>query len=450
MRRISLSIAMFTVIALATLAACSPKPAAQTGAVSKDVDGLANIQVVTSPGGVTAWLVSEKFVPTIAMQVTWKGGATAEPAGKEGAGWMMAYMMNEGAGSLDSQAFGTRMEELNMSFGCSVGDDWTGCSVSTLKDKASDAFDMARLAFSELRFDAEPIERARRELDVTLEQEQADPGTLASRTLDNLLMPGHPYARIPTHQTVAAITRDDLVALKSQLMTRDRILVTVVGDISADELKPQLDKMFGSLPATSTLPAVADVMAPAAPPKPVIKAFPIPQTLVLFSGPGLKRKDPDFYTAYVLNYILGGGGFSSRLTDDIREKRGLTYGIGTGLSVQEHFWRWAGSVSTKNESASEVIRLVKANIDRLGAEGPTDKEVADAKAYLTGAYPLGFDSNTKIAGNLMQVREDDLGVDYIAKRNGLIEGVTMADLKRVAAHYMKADAFTFVEVGQPK
>ena len=233
-------------------------------------------------------------------------------------------------------------------------------------------------------------------------------------------------------------------------MTKDRILVTVVGDISAEELRPQLDKMFGALPANSTPPPVADVLPPTASPNPVVKIFPIPQTLVLFSGPGLKRKDPDFYAAYVLNYILGGGGFSSRLMDDIREKRGLTYGIGTGLSVQQHLWRWTGSASTKNESASEVMQLIRADITRLGAEGPSEKEVADAKAYLTGAYPLGFDSNSKIVGNLMQVREDDLGVDYIMKRNALIEGVTMADLKRVAAKYMKAEAFTFVEVGQPK
>ncbi len=445
MRRMTLSAAI-----ILALAACAPKPATPIAAAAGQTTGLANIQVVTSPGGVTAWLVSEKFVPTIAMQVAWKGGATAEPAGKDGAGWMLAYMMNEGAGSLDSQAFGTRMEELNMTFGCNVGDDWTSCSMSTLKDKSADAFEMARLALVELRFDVEPIERARRELNVTLEQEQADPGTLGSRALEGILMPGHPYARIPTHQTVAAITKPDLVALKNQLMTKDRILVTVVGDITADELKPQLDKMFGALPATSTLPPVADVVPPAASAEPIVKTFPIPQTLVLFSGPGLKRKDPDFYAAYVLNYILGGGGFSSRLMDDIREKRGLTYGIGTGLSVQQHLWRWTGSASTKNESASEVVKLIKADIARLGAEGPSEKEVTDAKAYLTGAYPLGFDSNAKIVGNLMQVREDDLGVDYIMKRNRLIEGVTIADLKRVAAQYLRPDAFTFVEVGQPK
>lgn len=443
---------LISLIAVAlALAACSPKPADPVAtAASTPKEGIADIQVVTSPGGVTAWLVSEKFVPTVVLQAAWKGGAASEPVGKDGAAWMLGYMMNEGAGTLDSQAFGARMEDLNMSFGCNISDDWTTCSVSTLKDKAPEAFDMARMAFSELRFDPEPIERARRELNVTLEQEKVDPGTLASRALDAVLMPDHPYARIATHQTVASIAKPDLVALKNQLMTKDRLLVTVVGDITAEELKPELDRMFGGLPATSTLPPIPDVVPPPASPDPVIKAFPIPQTLILFSGPGLKRKDPDFYTAYVLNYILGGGGFSSRLMDDIREKRGLTYGIGTGLSVQEHLWRWTGSASTKNESASEVVKLIRQNIERLGSEGPTEAEVADAKSYLTGAYPLNFDSNSKIARNLMQVREDDLGIDYVAQRNALIDAVTMEGLKRVAGQYMKANAFTFVEVGQPK
>jgi zinc protease len=170
----------------------------------------------------------------------------------------------------------------------------------------------------------------------------------------------------------------------------------------------------------------------------------------MFSGPGLQREDPDFYAAFVLNYILGGGGFSSRLTDDIREKRGLTYGIGTGLSIQPHFWRWTGSSSTMNDKASEVTRLIKENIDRLGKEGPTEAELKDAKAYLTGAFPLAFDSNAKIAKNLLSFRQDGMGVDYVAKRNDYINAVTLDDLKRVAATYMKAENFTFVMVGQPK
>jgi zinc protease len=226
--------------------------------------------------------------------------------------------------------------------------------------------------------------------------------------------------------------------------------LVVVGDISAEELKPKLDEVFGSLAATSTLADVKDVVAQPAAAKPIVKKLPIPQTLVMFSGPGLKRSDPDFYAAYVLNYILGGGGFSSRLTDDVREKRGLTYGIGTSLEMMQHLQRWSGSSSTPNDTASQVVALIKENIAKLGKEGPTQKELDDAKAYLTGAFPLNFDSNAKIAKNLMSFRQDDLGVDYVANRNKLISAVTLDDLKRVAAQYMKPEAFTFVEVGQPK
>jgi zinc protease len=433
---------------LLALSACSKPDAAE--APVKDTSALADIQVVTSPGGVTAWLVSESFVPIVAMEMAWKGGSAIEPAGKDGAGWVLGYMMNEGAGPYDSQTYGARMEDLNMKFGCNVGVDWTSCSLSSLKETSNDAFEMARLAFAELKLDPEPLERARRELTVTVAQAETNPGTIAGRAMNAAVMPGHPYARYPTVETVSAITRDDVAALKTGLMTRENLLVTVVGDITAEELAPKLDEIFGSLPASAAIADVTDVVAQPAPAEPLVSQLPIPQTMVMFSGPGVKRSDPDFYAAYVLNYILGGGGFSSRLMDDIREKKGLTYGIGTGLTSQPHLWRWSGSASTMNDKAGEVVRLTKEHIARLGAEGPTDKEVEDAKAYLTGAYPLNFDSNAKIARNLMQVRQDDLGVDYVQKRNDLINAVTIDDLKRVGAAYLKPEAFTFVLVGQPK
>ncbi len=431
------------------LGACGKKPDANQPA-GKDTSALADIQVVTSPGGVTAWLVSESFVPIVAMQMSWRGGTAVEPRGKDGAGWVLGYMMNEGAGDLDTSAYGARMEDLNMSFGCQAWAEWTNCSLTTLRDTMDDSFDMLRLALSQPRFDEEPIRRAKEELGISLLQEETSPGAIADRAMMAALAPGHPYSRYPTQETVGNLTRDDIVALKSNLMTRDRLIVVVVGDISADELKPKLDQAFGGLPATSTIVDVADVPAMPALSQPIVKALPIPQTLVAFSGPGLKRSDPDFYAAYVLNYILGGGGFSSRLQDDIREQKGLTYGIGTNLSVQKHFWRWAGSSSTKNETASEVVRLVKEHIGKLGAEGPTQKELDDAKAYLTGAFPLNFDSNAKIAKNLMGFWQDDLGIDYVAARNDLINAVTMDDVKRVAAAYLKPENFTFVMVGQPK
>jgi zinc protease len=184
-------------------------------------------------------------------------------------------------------------------------------------------------------------------------------------------------------------------------------------------------------------------------PEPLIKQLPQPQTLVLFSGPGVRRDDPDFFAAYTLNYILGGGGFSSRLVEDVREKRGLTYGIGTGLSIQPAYWRWTGSSSTMNDKAKDVVRLIRENIARLGKDGPTEAELADAKAYLTGAFPLSFDSSAKTARNLLGFWQDGQGADYVQHRNEYFEAVTLDDLKRVAAKYMKPDDFTFVMVGQP-
>ncbi|MFT3724726.1 MAG: pitrilysin family protein [Hyphomonadaceae bacterium] len=422
-------------------------PDADTSATHRS--SLADIQIVTSPGGVTAWLVSESFVPIVAMEMAWKGGAAVEPADKRGVGWVLGYMMNEGAGNMDTAAYGARMEDLNMKFACGVWADWTSCGLTTLKETSDESFDMVRQAFTKLRFDDEPFERAKREMIVGLKADETNPRAVASKAMNGYLIPGHPYARTPTPETVGRVTKADAQKLMAQLMTKDKLLVVVVGDITAEELKPKLDRIFGGLPATSELPEVPDAVAKAAPAKPIVRKLPQPQTLVLFSGPGVARSDPDFYAAYTLNYILGGGGFSSRLTDDIREKRGLTYGIGTGLSVQPHLWRWSGSSSTTNEKADEVVALVKENIKRLGEDGPTQKELDDAKQYLTGSFPLAFDSNAKIAKNLMGFRQDDMGPDYVERRNDYFNSVTLDDLKRVAKEYMKPENFTFVMVGQP-
>lgn len=435
---------------LVALGACqSPRPS-DAPVLRENAFSMADVQVVTSPGGVTAWLVEEDFVPMVAVEMAWRGGSASEPIGKDGVGWLLAYMMNEGAGDLDTTAYGARMEDLSMDFGCGVGMDWTTCSFTTLTATEDESFEMMRLAFADLRMDTEPFERAKRELIAGLNASEMDAKTLASRAMNEAIVPGHPYARHPTQQSVSLVSEGDARAMMRQVMTRDRLLVVVVGDISAAELKVRLDQVFGSLPATSGLAEPNDA-APQPPPRlPVVKKLSQPQTLVLFSGPGIRREDRDFYAAYLLNYILGGGGLSSRLSEDIRDKRGLTYGVGTGLSIQPHLWRWTGSSSTMNQTAGEVVRLVRQNIARLGREGPTERELADAKAYVTGAFPLAFDSNAKIARNLLGFRQDGLAVDYVKERNSHFEAVTLDDVRRVAALYMKPEAFTFVLVGEPR
>ncbi len=431
-------------LAAVALAGCASAPEAPV----KDDSSLADVQIVTSPGGITAWLVSEPFVPIIAMEWSWEGGTAMEPPGKRGVGWVLNYMMNEGAGDMDTSAYGSRMEDLNMKFACGAWVDWTTCGMTTLKSTADDSFDMVRQAFSSLRFDEEPFERAKRELIVGLKQDESNPRQVASKTMNSTLIPGHPYAVTGTEQSVRSVTKADARAFMKQIMTKERLRIVVVGYITAEELKPKLDEVFGSLPQTSVLPAIPDAVAKPAPEKPVVKELPLPQTLVMFSGPGVKREDPDFFAAYTLNQILGGG-FSSRLNSDLREKRGLTYGVATGLSVQPHFQRWSGSVSTMNDKAEEVVRLVQEHIARLGEDGPTEQELSDAKEYLTGSFPLAFDSNAKIAKNLLGFRQDGLDIDYVEKRNSFFEAVTLEDVKRVAAQYLKPENFTFVMVGKP-
>lgn len=436
--------ALLTAFAL-LLTGCQTAP---VNPVAPGSSELSNVQVVTSPGGIKAWLVTETFVPSIAMEISWKGGSASEPRGKEGLGWVLAYMMNEGAGDLDTTAYGARMQDLNMEFACGAWVDYTSCSLSALKATADESLEMMRLAFAKLRMDDEPFERAKRELIVGLKQGESNPKTISSRAMNAALIPGHPYARYATAESVGRINTRDVIDLKNRVMTRDGLMVVVVGDITAEELKPKLDQVFGSLPVGPALIGLPDAVARPAPDTPIVKPLQQPQTLILFSGPGIRRDDPDFFAAYTLNQILGGG-LSSRLGNDVREKRGLTYGIATGLSIQPHFWRWTGSSSTMNDKAGEVQRLIRENIARLGQDGPTAQELSDAKAYITGAFPLSFDSNSKTARNLLGFWQDGQDAEYVQRRNDYFEAVTLGDLKRVAAKYMKPENFTFVMVGKP-
>ncbi len=415
----------------------------------------ANIEVVTSPKGVTAWLVYEPSIPIISMEMAWPIGSATDPDGLEGQNQLMAAMLDEGAGDLDSQAFATRREELNMGFSCGAGDDWTSCSLTTLSANRDAAFDLVRMALQEPRFDAEPFARIQRQVSVSLRRRTSNPQYLAGRAMAEAFWPDHPYAREITAESLAAVTPDSLHAAHEAFAARGDVLLTVVGDITAEALAPLLDTLFtapeagaGSASGVS-LSAIPDVPAFTPSPVPLVRELPQPQTYVVFFAPGPARDSEDFFPAYVLNYILGGGGFSSRLMDEIREKRGLTYGIGTGLSTGPHLNLWRGASSTKNESAGELMALTLAEIDRLAAEGPTEAELADAKSYLTGAYPLAFDSNSKIAGQMMGVRQDELGLDYFDRRNDLVDAVTMDDIRRVAQIYLRPEAFTFVLVGQP-
>tara|TARA_R110002051_G_scaffold303402_1_gene372261 strand:- start:476 stop:1498 length:1023 start_codon:yes stop_codon:yes gene_type:complete len=337
-----------------------------------------------------------------------------------------------------------------MSFGCSTGNDWTSCSGSMLTENATDAMDLIATAFAAPRFDDGPFERFQRENLIGIKQREASPNWLARTAMANALYPDHPYARQTSVESISALTPELAREQMRKLMVKDRLLVTAVGAVTPEDLALMIDKAVEGLSDSSEIDAVADITLSAASAEPILVDLPQPQSLVSFSAPGLKRTDPDFFTAYVLNYTVGGGGFESRLMKTLRVEKGLTYGIYTSLSNSDHLDTWRGGGQTKNESAGEFLAGIRDELNQFVADGVTPEELDDAKAYLTGSYALGFDSNAKIADQMMGVRQEELGIDYFDTRNTKINAVTLDDVNRVAKAYLSPDKFTFVIVGEPE
>ncbi|MFT6118913.1 MAG: zinc protease [Yoonia sp.] len=230
-------------------------------------------------------------------------------------------------------------------------------------------------------------------------------------------------------------------------LTRDQIYVSAVGDISADEIGPLLDDLLGGLPADGPS-AITDVDFGLAGGVTVIP-YDTPQSVALFGHGGIERDDKDFFAAYILNGILGGSGFESRLMTEVREERGLTYGIRSYLVPKFHAEMWIGQVASANATIAEAIEVTRNVWSDLAANGVTEEELAVTKTYLTGEYPLRFDGNAEIAGIMVGMQMIGLPPEYVINRNDYIEAVTLSDINRVAAEFMRPDDLHFVVVGQP-
>jgi zinc protease len=409
------------------------------------------IQEVKSKGGITAWLVEEHAIPLIAMSFSFEGGSAADPADKPGLAHFLSGMLDEGAGELDSNAFQTREDDLAMKLSFDTGLDNFSGSLQTLTANRAGAFDLLRLALTKPRFDAAPLEKVRRQILLSVRGDAEDPEAIAGDVWMHAAFGAHPYSRDDkgTVEAVNRVTGDDLRQLSKRLFAREGLKIAVVGDISADELAVVLDQIFGDLPERSGMPKIAETAVQHGPVVKIVDRD-IPQSVIQFGLPGIKRKDPDFMAGYVMNFILGEGGFGSRLMEEVREKRGLTYGISTGLYPMERSAAFVGNVSTVNERASETIEVTKREIARMAAEGPTEQELAEAKTYITGSYPLRFDSSRKIAAQLLSIQEQELGIDYVNKRNSLVQAVSIDDVRRVAKRLLRVDDLIITIVGRPK
>ena len=409
------------------------------------------IKEVISPGGITAWLVESKSIPLIAMDFSFEGGSTSDPVGKEGTAHFITGMMDEGAGDLDSAAFQALRDELAVRISFDSGMDQFEGSLQTLSKNRAQAFGLLKKVLTAPHFEKTAMERVRQQFLLSAKNDEQDPETIASRAWMKLAFGDQLYARQSngTPDSIAAITPDDLRAMHKLLFSRKGLKVSVVGDIDAATLATALDEIFGGLPDTEPPQPVSGVSVAKGPVVQIIDRD-IPQSIIVFGHEGILRNDPDFVPAFVMSQVLAGSGYASRLMTEVREKRGLTYGVGFGLSPMDHAGLYVGSLGTRNEKAGEAMMVVKETLKKLADEGPAQAELDDVKTFLTGSYALRFDTNDKIAGQLLGIQQENLGIDYINKRNAMVEAITLDQVKAQAKRLLDSEHLIVTVVGKPE
>ncbi|WP_237481106.1 M16 family metallopeptidase [Lichenibacterium dinghuense] len=420
-------------------------------AAIKPVSRAATVQKVRSPGGIEAWLVEDYAVPLVAIDFSFKGGAAQDPDGKAGTAAMMASLLDEGAGDLDSEGFHRALDDRAIEISFGADRDAVSGRLKTLSRSVEEAVDLLRLAVAEPRFDEDAVERVRAQIAASFRREAKDPDSLAGRGWREAAFPGHPYGHAVrgTAETLATVSRGDLVDMYGRTLARRDLRIAAVGAIDAVKLGRLLDRAFGDLAAEGSLAPVAAIEV-AAGGAPRVIDLDIPQSTIRFGLPGIPRRDPDHMAAVVVNHILGGGVFSARLFREVREKRGLAYSVYSHLSTFDRTAIFGGGTSTKNERAKESLDVIAEQIHDLATDGPTADELDKAKKFLTGSYALRFDTSLKIASQLVNLQTEGFDVSYLDERNGMIEAVTLDDAKRVGARMLGAGPLLTTVVGRPE
>lgn len=404
---------------------------------------------VTSDGGITAWLVEEHSIPMLSMSISFEGGPVLDPEDKMGASNLMMGLIEEGAGKYDSFSFAARAQELAARFSYDAARASVSISANMLTEERDESVALLALAINDPLFKPQAVERVRKQVLAGLREDETNPRRIAARAFAKSAYGDHPGAR-PTEgtlETVADLTRDDILAAHRRDFVRDRLTVGVVGDITPEELGPILDRLFGGLPESGPpLPPEAEIHDAK---ETVVIPFDTPQSVARFGHVGIDRQDPDFLAAYVVNHILGGGG-QSRLNEEVRVKRGLTYGIQTVLLSDPLGSLYLGVFASANEKMGEAVDIVRQQWAKMAENGVTAEELENAKKYLTGAYPLRFTSNGGIASMLVGMQIAGLSTDYVKKRNDMVNALTLEEVNRVARDLLKPDQLRVVVVGQPE
>ena len=402
------------------------------------------------PGGMTVYHVESHANPLVMAELLVRGGASYDPKGRAGVASLVGWMFNEGGGDLDSEAFQERLEYYGISLSGSAGRDAMTVSLATLSTHLDLAWSMMMDALLQPRFAAADFDRAIAERIASLKKSKEKPDTLASLALAKAIYGDHPYGQPSKGDltTIAAIKLEDLVLFHEQAFRLPNLVLAVTGDITLPRLKKLVATSFAKMNKTpSPFQALPMALAKNRPDQQHIE-LDVPQTAIRLGGVSINRHDPDYYAMVVMNQILGGGGFTSRLTKEIREKRGLTYGVYSYFSPLAAQGPFVVGMKTKTASVLESLNLLRQELTRMVDEEVDRDELEDIKRYLTGSFPLNLDGLSKLSGIWGVIGFYQRGLDYLEKWPERIRAVSGKDIRRVARRILDSNRLHAVTVGR--
>ena len=417
------------------------------------------IQKFILPNGAVVHLVESPAIAMLDVQVDFDGGSRRDPAGKAGLASVMAAQLENGVAargsqpSLDENALGEAWADLGAQFSASAGTDRLSFTLRTLTepDLLAKAVALAARQIGEPAFVDAVWQRDKQKVLASLKEADTRPSTLASRAYSQAVYGNHPYGYEMTAASAANISVPDMRAFYTTSVVACRARINLVGAVNRAQAEQIASALLVQLPqvACASLPTPAQVaeVAPLSQPAQQTIAFDAAQAQVLVGQPGYKRNDPAFFTMLVGNYILGGGGFVSRLMNEVREKRGLTYGVYSSFAPGLHAGAFTVSLQTRPDQAAAALAVTRQVIQEFVASGPTEAEVKAAKDNLIGGFALLIDSNRKLLGNISNIAWNDLPLDYLDTWQAQVEKVTAGDVKAAMAAKLQPDKMVTVVLG---
>jgi zinc protease len=419
--------------------------------ISATANAAPDIQHWQTRNGVRVYFVPAAELPIVDVRVVFAAGS-ARDDGKPGLAQLSNGLLSEGADGLDADAIAQGFEGLGAQFGSGIDRDMGWLSLRSLSDAklATPALDLLAKLLRHPDFPPQAFERERQRMLIALQEQEEKPEQIAENAFYKALYGDHPYATPPegTKDSLTALTRADVQGFYKQYYVAHNALIAIVGALDRKSAEQLAETVAGSLPegaAAAPLPAVKDLAAP----QDIRKQHPSTQTSVYVGQPGLARGDADYFALYVANHVLGGSGLVSRLSDEIREKRGLSYSVYSYFFPMAQKGPFLMGLQTRNDQAEEAQRLMRETLSKYLAEGPSDKELAAAKSNITGGFPLRIDSNSKILEYLSVIGYYNLPLDYLDTFSKNIEAVSREQAHTAFQQRIQPDKLLSVSVGGP-